>query len=316
MQKKTRSSLRIGASLAVLVACLGGLVGLVSSGSPSPRLTVDPPPAAVDDQAPVVTNAILQSETRNAVSLQAAFDRIGFDLNAVAHGYISVPRVLLASLPSDIEQLDALTDRKILFVRALLPVVLHVNDQIAIDRQRLLRIREKMNAGATLAAEDVRMVLSLADAYDQPDADIDALLQKVDVIPPSMAMAQAIVESGWGTSRIARQHNALFGQFAPSGDGSDWDYRSFPSLTEAMASYARNLNTHRAYRDFRSARAVMRASRGGLDGYALIGTLRRYSQLGSGYVDALRSLIKANSLDVLDQARLNRLNITTIVASN
>ncbi len=182
----------------------------------------------------------------------------------MSQGYISVPRILLASLPPDLDRLDAMDARRVLFLRALLPVVLHVNAQIGADRQRLLGIRARMNRGEDAVGDDVQWILSLADAYDQPDADVDILLKKVDVIPPSLALAQAIEESGWGTSRIAREQNAIFGQFG-QGISGDWDYRNFASLTEAVAAYARNLNTHRAYREFRLSRARMRLTRGEID---------------------------------------------------
>jgi Bax protein len=205
--------------------------------------------------------------------------------------------------------------RRVLFLRALLPVVLHVNDQIGADRQRLLTIRASMSRGETLSAEDVQWILSLADAYDQPDDDIDALLKKVDVIPPSLALAQAIEESGWGTSRIAREQNAIFGQFG-QGVAGDWDYRNFASLSEAVASYARNLNTHRAYREFRQARARMRAARGDIDSVDLAGALHHYSERGDDYVSTLRSIIRANALESFDAARLNLRSVATILASN
>lgn len=262
-----------------------------------------------------MTYAIRQAETRSAQSLQAAFDRIGFNLDAVSQGYSSVPRVLLASLPPDLDRLDSMDARKALFLRALLPVILHVNDQIGSDRQRLLAVRGKMARGETLLAEEVEWVLTLADSYDQPDADVDALLKKVDVIPPALALAQAIEESGWGTSRIAREQNALYGQFGQDASG-DWDYRNFTSLTEAVTSYAHNLNTHRAYREFRQARARMRSQKGEIDSVELASMLHRYSERGGDYVGTLLSIIRVNGLEAFDAARLNLNVVATILASN
>jgi Bax protein len=316
MHHKTRTSLCNGGLLALLAVFVVGLFALVWSGLPSPRLPSEPQSVAVaHGSLPPVTYTIRQSETRNALKLQAAFDRIGFDLDAVSQGYISVPRILLASLPPDLDRLDAVDSRRVLFLRTLLPVILHVNDQIGADRQKLLVIRARMNRGETLSAEDVQWTLSVADAYDQPDDDVDALLKKVDVIPPSLALAQAIEESGWGTSRIAREQNAIFGQFGQGADG-DWDYRNFASLSEAVASYARNLNTHRAYREFRQARARMRASKGEIDAVDLAGTLHRYSERGDDYVTTLRAIIRANALEAFDAARLNLRSVATILASN
>lgn len=317
MHHKTRTSPTNGALLALLALLVGGLFALVWSGLPSPRLPGERSPvvAVAHGSLPPVTYTIRQAETLNASSLQAAFDRIGFDLDAVSQGYISVPRVLLASLPPDLDRLDSLDAKKALFVRALLPVILHVNDQIGADRQHLLQIRAQMGRGEELSADDVQWVLSLADAYDQPDADVDALLKKVDVIPPAIALAQAIEESGWGTSRIAREQNALYGQFGQDASG-DWDYRNFASLTEAVTSYAHNLNTHRAYREFRQVRAKMRAVKGELSSLDLAGALHRYSERGEDYVGTIKSIIRANSLEAFDMSRLNLRTVATILAIN
>ncbi|MTJ84417.1 MAG: hypothetical protein F8N37_25810 [Telmatospirillum sp.] len=316
MHHKTRTSLCNGVLLATLAMFVVGLFALVWSGLPSPRLpSAETPSAAVaHGSLPPVTYAIRQSETRDAQKLSAAFDRIGFDLDAVSQGYISVPRVLLASLPPNLDRLDAMDGRRVLFLRTLLPVVLHVNAEIGADRDRLLQIRARMARGERLSSEEVQWILALADAYDEPGADVDMLLRKVDVIPPSLALAQAIEESGWGTSRIAREQNAIFGQFGQDASG-DWDYRNFSSLTEAVAAYAHNLNTHRAYREFRQARARMRTQKGEIDAVDLAATLHRYSERGDDYVSSLRSIIRANALEAFDAARLNLRSVATIVAS-
>jgi len=294
MQHKTRTSLRDGALVALLVLVVSGLFAVIWSGLPSPRL----PAGAVSEVVaggsfPQATYAIHRAETRDARLMQAALNRIGYDLDAVAQGYASVPRLLVASVPPDLDRLET----------------------IGADRQRLLKLRALMAGGGTLSAEDVRWVMTLADTYDQPDADLDALVKKVDVIPPSLALAQAIEESGWGTSRIARQGNALFGQFGQAASG-DWDYRNFSSLVEAVSAYARNLNVHRAYREFREIRAHMRGRNGELDTAQLAGTLHRYSERGDDYVQTLRTIIRANRLDAFDTARLNIRPVATILASS
>lgn len=316
MHHRTRTSLRDGLSLALLASFTVGLIALVSSGHPLPHLSSQQTQSSVaHGSVPPATYAIRLSETRNAGKLQAAFDRIGYDLESVAAGYISVPRVLLASLPADLESLDAPEERKALFLRSLLPVVLEVNARIGHDRSHLLEVRRQVNAGQSLSAEDVQWVMSLADAYDEPDANLDALVRKVDVVPPSLTLAQAIEESGWGTSRIARRQNALFGQFGQDESGQ-WDYRDFGTLTEAVEAYAHNLNTHHAYKEYRQARSQMRKSRGELDSFALASTLHRYSERGDEYVQTLRSIMRANGLESFDGARLNIRPVATIVASN
>jgi len=290
---------------------------LVVGGVLAPgRLAKGPMPVTVaNGSLPPVIIPIKTAETKDAQLMLAALDRIGFDLDAVAKGYISVPRLAMASLPPDLDRLDAMDARKTLFIRLMLPAVLSANEQIGADRQHLLKIKSDLSAGVQMSAEDVQWVLGMADAYDQPDADVDQLLKKVDVVPPSLALAQAIEESGWGTSRVARTQNSLFGQFGESASG-DWDYKSFASLDEAVTSYMRNLNTHRAYREFRASRAKMRARQGEIDGWDLAGTLHRYSERGDDYVKGIHSIMRDNNLEAFDFARLNTRRIAAVVASN
>ncbi|MDY0241673.1 MAG: glucosaminidase domain-containing protein [Rhodospirillaceae bacterium] len=309
-----RTSLRDRLLLLCLVAGFAGLVALVSDGVPKPRLLgLMPTGMIAKGPLPPSLPAIHRAETEDARLLHAAFDRIGFDLDSVAAGYISVPRVVLPSLPSNMEQIDGIDERKALFLRTLLPIILAVNDRIADDRARLVALRAKLDSGATLSGGEVARIMALADSYDQPDADLNALLQKVDIIPPSLALSQAIEESGWGTSRIARDRNALFGQVASSSD-SGWDYRSFADLFEAVDAYARNLNTHRAYREFRTERMKMAAS-GTFDSWKLAGLLHRYSERGADYVQTIRSIMRNNQLQMFDGARLAARRGVVIVES-
>ena len=41
--------------------------------------------------------------------------------------------------------------------------------------------------------------------------DLSTLKVRMDIIPTSLAIAQAAKETGWGTSRFALEGNALFG---------------------------------------------------------------------------------------------------------
>jgi Bax protein len=114
-----------------------------------------------------------------------------------------------------------------------------------------------------------------------------------------MAIAQGGVESGWGTSAAARTGNALFGQIR---SGSP---QPFTSVGEATDAYIANLNTHPAYAGFRDARAALRERGESLDGYNLIGSLLRYSELGQNYVRFVRQIMRENELTDFDKARLS-----------
>ena len=316
MQHLRRTSPQDG-GLLILLGCLVLGLFLVVGGVLAPaQLAKGHMPATVaNGDLPPVIVPIKTAETKDAQLMFAALDRIGFDLDAVQKGYISVPRLMVSALPPDLERLDAMDQRKNLFLRIMLPAILTANEQIGADRQHLLAIKSQLASGEQMSAADVQWVLQLADSYDQPDADVDSLLRKVDVVPPSLALAQAIEESGWGTSRIARSQNSLFGQFGQSASG-DWDYQSFASLQQAVSSYMHNLNTHRAYKEFRVLRSHMRSVKGEIDGWELAQTLHRYSERGDDYVHGLHSIMRDNELESFDFARLNTRRIAAIVASN
>ena len=55
--------------------------------------------------------------------------------------------------------------------------------------------------------------------YKVKKGNIEELEKRMDIIPTSIALAQAAKESGWGTSRFALEGNAIFGQWTWSGQG-------------------------------------------------------------------------------------------------
>ena len=124
----------------------------------------------------------------------------------------------------------------------------------------------------------------MADLYGTDPFDVQELLNRMDVVPPSLALAQAAEESGWGTSRFARQGNALFGQYTynakpgivPAQRDADRRHRvrSHDNLLAAVRAYVHNLNSHWAYEDFRRKRSRLRRAGETISGYVLAGELR------------------------------------------
>jgi Bax protein len=247
----------------------------------------------------------------------AAVDRLYADLDyalpAIAEEGRSVPRVFLAKVPHGLHQMADVDAKKSVFLRTLLPLVLRVNEEIQADRARIEEIAARRAEGRSRPLDE-RWLRDMATLYGLKDVSLSKLLQRVDVVPPSLALAQAAEESGWGTSRFARQGNALFGQWTWDADsalvpknrklGATHGVKAFPSLLQAVRAYARNLNTHRAYGEFRKARAIQRRTVAALDGRRLAATLTRYSERGGDYVKTLYVIMDANALDALDDATL------------
>ncbi|WP_343713830.1 glucosaminidase domain-containing protein [Inquilinus sp.] len=249
---------------------------------------------------PIDKTSDLVLKVDSAGKLSEIFDSADYALADVRDGEADVPRLLVEAMPGDLRHLDSTDLRKDVFFNALLPLVLRVNEDIRHDRDRLLALQGLQRLGLAPSAESRAWLTELSERYDVADGDIDALLLRVDVIPPSLALGQAAVESGWGTSYSAQRRNALFGQTA----GSAVRYAAFDRLIDGVASYARNLNTHPAYAGFRARRAALRAARLELDGYDLASTLTRYSTRGTAYIRDVRAMIRGNDLAELDSARL------------
>ena len=130
-----------------------------------------------------------------------------------------------------------------------------------------------------------------------------ALLERVDTVPASLALAQSIVETGWGASAPARRSNALFGMIG--GDGTDTArLAGFDSLYASVAAYVHNLNTYGAYGDFRRQRAAQRVEGRAPDGHALANTLQRYSELGAEYTRHIQGVIEREGLRLFDHSQL------------
>lgn len=251
---------------------------------------------------------------------------IGYDLDMVRGGAHAVPRLYLEAFPPGWADVASVAQRKALFFRTFLPLILRVNEAILADRSILLDMRDRLSSGVIPSAGEMDWLIDLALLYRvlPPEAgeagvavaltldDIDTLLTRVDVVPPSLAMAQAVEESGWGRSRFAQEGNAMFGQYTWDDSGivplrrtsGNHSIKQFDSLLQSVAAYAMNLNAFSAYGEFRAERARMREAGQPLDGRALVSTLTRYSTRPGPYMRALRTTIDANELWDFDAAML------------
>lgn len=290
--------------MGVLLSCVLGLSLAADSGSP--RLT----PGATAFGGAAAAGAGHQVRASSRFS-----PRIDYRLEAVRRGEREVPRRFFTSLPRDLAGLRTGAERKSAFLKVALPLVLKTNETLLERRARILRLRRLQAHGIALPRNDRRWLDLMAKRYHLKRLDFEALSRRVDIVPPSLALAQAIEESGWGTSRFAREGNALFGQWTFGGEkgmrplgrrsGALHSVRSFDDLTAAVHAYAHNLNTHPAYRRFRQRRAERRHQGASLDGFDLAGTLVGYSERREAYVEALRRLIRRNGLGQFDAARLS-----------
>lgn len=193
------------------------------------------------------------------------------------------------------------------------PLIEEHNQSIREIRARLRGWYQARNDLSWYAETHVRKI---ANEYGISPFDVTneshwrRLFSRVDIVPPSLALAQAAMESAWGTSRFARNVHNYFGQWCFSRDcgvvpverdpGANHEVRGFSSPQESVISYAHNLNSHRAYKPFREIRARLRAEGKPVSGMVLAGGLTHYSERGEDYVKELRSFIRQNKLSQYD----------------
>ena len=225
-----------------------------------------------------------------------------------------------ASVPSSaaLPDFSTYTDvkaKKTAFFGYMLPLVEARNLHIQGQREQLLTVAER--AQDVLSEQDAKTITELAAAYRMTDADmtstdlVEELLIRIDTVPTSLALAQAAVESGWGTSRFAVQANNLFGQWCyekgcglvpnQRNSGANHEVAKFANVSDAVYSYTRNINTHRAYKDLRVTRAGLREDNETISGHILAEGLLRYSERGKDYVHELQAVIRINKLAPYDQ---------------
>ena len=196
------------------------------------------------------------------------------------------------------------------FINMLLPLILVANDELRQRREAVQAAvqahdRDKLDQWAVLYRVEVEKLDNTELA--------ERLLRRVDTIPVALALAQAAVESGWGTSRFARQGNALFGQWAwsesagmrPLAASNDRAVvRSFGSLLESVRAYMHNLNTHQNYKRFRDARYRLKPQTEAVKARRLAAYLDSYAEIGQAYVEKLLVIISSNNFDHYAEAKL------------
>ncbi|MDC0057877.1 glucosaminidase domain-containing protein [Pelagibacteraceae bacterium] len=215
---------------------------------------------------------------------------------------------------SEIE-LEFLSDSKKDFVKTLLPLISYENQNILLERSKLESIKSFLNNNKTLESIDINFLIKISKKYriktnDKHKYDlVNELLELVDVIPNSIVLAQAANESGWGTSRFAREFNALFGEYTydfSNGviplmreEGAKHLVKSFESVDKSVQSYFTNLNTHYAYKDFRDVRKVMRKNNNFSNVELLVNELDTYAA-DKNYINTINSIIEDNKLQKFD----------------
>ena len=264
-----------------------------------------------------------QEKGQNTISLNAStisslFDDHDYNLSDIRKGK-KVKPFHISLLPKDLYLIEDAKERKNLFIKIVLPLILQENKKITEDRKKLFKILNKKFNSKT----EARWLKWKFKQYKVDNSDISELKMRMDIIPVSLAIAQAAIESGWGTSRFAIEGNALFGQWTWSNkglepenkdDGKSHKIMQFKILTASVRAYKKNLNTHSGYKEFREARTKLRIEGKELNGLELTKYLHNYAETGKKYTRIIELTINKNSLTDFDGAKLLSIGVRKGIA--
>tara|TARA_B110000196_G_scaffold43577_1_gene33916 strand:+ start:1281 stop:2420 length:1140 start_codon:yes stop_codon:yes gene_type:complete len=244
----------------------------------------------------------------SAATIEQLFKETGYFLEDVRKTRLVKP-VLLSLLPQEMKMIESVKKRKNLFIQIILPLILEENNIIKWERKKLFSMLNRSNN----TNAEKKWLNNKFKQYGVVNKDLSTLKIRMDVIPVSLAIAQAAKETGWGTSRFALEGNALFGQWTWTGEGmkpaaasSETKHKvmKFKILKSSIRAYQRNLNTHSGYKKFRMTRAELRDNNQKLDSLILANYLDKYAETGNEYIKILKKIIKQNNLTDFDDVKL------------
>ena len=223
----------------------------------------------------------------------------------------TVPREFFNHIPNKMNEINTV-DKKNIFISILLPIALRGNELVLEEREL---IKDALNSNDSYQIEYFSKrykikgykKINFVQLSDKQLEEIRSiLLIKVNKIPISMILAQAIIESGWGSSRFAKEGNALFGEWTwQKGIGikpqekldANYSVKNFNDISASLNSYILNLNRHEAYNEMRSYRNKKYTNGDPITGYEAANFLSGYAEIGYQYVTKVKDMIKFNKLE-------------------
>lgn len=231
--------------------------------------------------------------------------------NATLDALPPLPDWAMADLP-DFSGYHDTAEKKAAFFSFLYPRIVLANTRVLMLRDNLEILEGKSELTDQESAWLERQAKRLrVDAEVASPEMYDKLNRRLDVIPPSLIMAQSANESAWGTSRFATQGNNLFGQWCftrgcglvprSRAEGATHEVAAFQSPYESIRAYITNLNRHDSYQALRNTREQARTKDRFPGGIALAQGLIGYSERGAAYVEEIQAMIRHNNLGYYDK---------------
>jgi len=218
---------------------------------------------------------------------------------------------LYSAFPEWYYKINNISQQKKAFVEIMLPLIQTENQHILTTREKIIKIFN--DPYFILKPENIEFLSKIAKKYKIKDIlNKEEFLKKIYSIPPSLALAQAAIESGWGKSRFVRKANNIFGHWEYSNNGLkpkstykhikiNYSLKIFPSLEDSIKAYMLNLNRNRAYKEFRNLRFEYKSKNHLFTGIEAAKTMRLYSQKKDEYVKLLQKMITQNHWERFDK---------------
>jgi len=254
-------------------------------------------------------------EIHSLDELIALFKKHHYTSKDWQEGNREVPRITFEGVSEKWKETSSkisVKQKKQVFFRLMAPLVLISNENILAERA-VVKDATLTSSKLLTIAKKYRVINGSTSHLTEEQRQ--QLLQQVDIMPPSLALAQAAEESGWATSRFTEEGNAFFGQWDFSGKGmtpkqqrkelGNYGLARFDSPLSSVEGYMLNINITGAYKKLRVLREKLRQENKEITGLELAGTLDKYSERGQAYIDGLRSMIRYNKLEDVDNAYLS-----------
>jgi Bax protein len=198
--------------------------------------------------------------------------------------------------------------RKEQFILQILPAIVITREQLLDELHHVEFIESRIKGKKSISEIDSIFLNSLKQRYETDS--LSELRKRIYPHPVSLALAQAALESGWGTSNIFRNGRNIFGVMSFSSEdsrsliqyteGDDERYlRTYSSIKESVEHYFQLIATVSSYKKFRQKRWEGSASS------QLVKYLSRYHDSTDQYAEMAQSIIASNNLERFDNIAIH-----------
>ncbi|MGI9552764.1 MAG: glucosaminidase domain-containing protein, partial [Aurantibacter sp.] len=209
--------------------------------------------------------------------------------------------------PPSLNQYEV-SEKKEKFYAMMVPAILIAKYHTDQKRAKFESIKDRLLQDQTLHPYDSIYLKELLTEYKCKK--LQELDLKLITHPVSIVLAQAAVESGWGSSRFFLEANNIFGIWSLnknepriravfSRSGYPIYLKKYENLAESIEDYFRTIARVKAYQKFREKRGETD------DPFEMVPYLNRYSEQGQVYTRKIANLIRNNDLTRFDQFQVD-----------